>query len=126
MTNQFYTLKLFKGEHNYNNVKIIRPETESELFTGVLNELNWKYNYDVYHNDNSYSDYYAEVYEDGGKEPIYTIIFLRKDVGQIEEPSIKPSYKFMALDNYDLTFVMDDPKFLEAINNIITTEQEQL
>jgi hypothetical protein len=105
MTNQFYYLKLFKGWSNYNSVKIIHPETESKLFTGVLNELNWQYNYDKYHNNNSNSDYYCEVYEDGGKEPIYIITFLRKDVGQIEE--IKSPYKFMALDNYDLIFAMD-------------------
>lgn len=119
MTNQFYHLKLFNNWNNYNTVKIIRPKKESELFTGVLNELNWKYNYDKYHNNDFNSDYYCEVYEDGNKYPIYTITFLKKGMGQIEEPSIKSPYKFIALDDYSLIFVMDDPKFLEALDKII-------
>jgi hypothetical protein len=125
MTNQFYYLKLFKGWSNYNSVKIISPETESKLFTGVLNELNWQYNYDKYHNNNPDSDYYCEVYEDGGKEPIYTITFLNKGMGQIEE-SVKSPYKFMAMDDYNLIYVMDNPKFLEALDKLIKTKQEQL
>jgi hypothetical protein len=91
-----YTINFFKGSVKYNKVKVIAPETESQLFTGVLSEL-----YHKWFVDRCNEDLYAEVYNEEDRF-IYDITYLKKGFGKIDIG--KETYKFMAVEDYDLIF----------------------
>lgn len=94
-----YTINFFKGSKTYKVAQVIAPETESQLFTGVLSEL-----YHKWFVDRCNEDLYAEVYNEEGRF-IYDITYLKKGVGKIDIG--KETYNFMALENYDLIFFIE-------------------
>ena len=96
---KMYTIKFFKGSVEYQVTQVIAPETESQLFTGVISEL-----YHKWFVDRCNEDLYAEVYNEEGRF-IYDITYLKKGFGMIDTG--KETYKFTALENYDLIFFIE-------------------
>lgn len=98
-----YTIRFYEGSYQYNSIEAVAPESSSDLFTGVLEELNHQYNYRA-----TDKDLWATVKLEGGSE-IYRISRLNKGLVEIRNAvDFNTPYKFMPLEAYSLTRIISE------------------
>jgi hypothetical protein len=92
---QSLVIYFYEGSNQYNAIRVLKPNKESEIFTGVLEELNHQYNYRP-----TEEKLWAEVL-DG--EVIFTITRLAKDRAVIYNQETGERYIFLGLEEYSFT-----------------------
>ncbi len=99
---QTYIIQLFEGSYMYNEIEVLGSLTESQIFTGVLEELNHQYNYRP-----TDRDLWAKVMTKERAE-LYRVTRLNKGLGVIRQVSNWDNeFRFMPLEEYSFIRVLN-------------------
>jgi hypothetical protein len=99
----FLTIRFYEGSYQYKSAEVIEHKTDSNLFTGILNELNHQYNHRP-----TAKDLWTVVIKDD--EEIFRVIRSSKSQVSVWEMTTDTKYNFTPLEKYDLIFFIKDLK----------------
>jgi len=89
-------IRFYEGSYQYNVIEVLAPRTNTELFTGVLEELNHQYNYRP-----TEKDLWADIVT-GNKEKLFRITYKDKKTVTVWDLETDERYSFSPLLGYSL------------------------
>jgi hypothetical protein len=89
-------IRFYEGSYQYNVIEVLAPNTDTELFTGVLEELNHQYNYRP-----TSESLWADIVT-SNKEKIFRITYKDKKTVTVWDLETDDRYSFSPLQEYSL------------------------
>ena len=99
----FLTIRFYEGSYQYKSAEVIEPNTDSNLFTGIGNEL-----YHQYKHRSTTKDLWTVVIKDD--EEIFRVTRISNSQTEVWDMVTDTKYNFTPLEDYDLIFFIKDLK----------------